>query len=93
MVFGHGEGDGAATEGLAAIDDEAAVAGLVRAYRAAGLAVKARTRTPQEVAALGTTWAGKLAFSGRTRGFLELTGRALGDGDDEGAADGRAAPR
>lgn len=92
VVFGHGEGDGAATEGLAAIDDEAAVAGLVRAYRAAGLAVKARTRTPQEVAALGTTWAGKLAFSGRTRGFLELTGHALADGDDEGAADGRAAP-
>lgn len=84
VVFGHGEGDGAATQGLTAVDDEVAVAALVRAYRGAGFAVKARTRTPQEVATLGTTWAGKLAFSGRTRGFLELTGHALAESGDAG---------
>lgn len=78
VVFGHGEGDGAATLGLTPPEDAAAVGRLVAAYADAGFMVEACTRTPAEVATLGTTWAGKLAFSGRTRRFLELTGRATG---------------
>jgi len=79
IVFGHGDGDGDNTRGLGltAPDDAVAVAGLLRVYREAGFAVRASTPTTADIAGLGTTWAGKLAFSGKRRQFLELRGCAI----------------
>lgn len=70
FVFGYGSGDGV---GLPAID----LQGLEAGYGAAGFDVRARTIGKGEVRALGTTWAGKLAFSGIARTFVALSGGCL----------------
>lgn len=66
IVFGYGASD---LLGLPPID----ASRLERAYAEAGLEISARSRTANEVRDIGTTWAGKLAFSGKTREFVELT--------------------
>lgn len=80
IVFGYGPGagvDAAAVSDLAlpALTD-ANLAALEAAYRASGFAVAARRLPLDEVRALPTTWAKRLAFSGRDRAFVELRGRA-----------------
>jgi 16S rRNA (adenine(1408)-N(1))-methyltransferase len=85
IVFGYGANAEAAAIralGLPAIDgdgagDGAADAGprLEAAYRAVGLSVRAHFPSLDEVRALPTTWAKRLAFSGRERRFVELRGR------------------
>ncbi len=75
FVFGYGSGDGV---GLPAIE----LRGLEAGYRAAGFDVRARTIAKEEVRALGTTWAGKLGFSGVARTFVELTGRRTSTATD-----------
>jgi hypothetical protein len=72
-VFGFGDADVATTGDL----DPRAWPALPRSYRDAGFAVTAAELPLDEVRALGTTWAGKLAFSGRARTFVELRGRAV----------------
>jgi hypothetical protein len=77
IVFGYGgTAEAAAIRdlGLSPIDD-AAGARLEAAYRAAGLSVRTRFPSLDEVRALPTTWAKRLAFSGRERRFVELRGR------------------
>lgn len=74
IVFGYGAGAeaGAIRDlGLPAIDDAACLR-LEAAYRQAGLAVRARRPSLDEVRALPTTWAKRLAFSGYERRFVEL---------------------
>ena len=80
FVFGYGpEADGTRVQELAlpAIDDDAGLAGLCARYRAAGFAVSARGVSVAEIRALPTTWAKRLAFSGRERPFVEVEGRAM----------------
>lgn len=75
FVFGYGpEADARmiADLGLPTIDP----ARLVAAYLTAGFAVRAAPRTAREIGELSTTWAKKLAFSGKARAFLELSGTA-----------------
>ena len=62
---------------LPAIDDDAGLAALCARYRAAGFAVSARGVSVAEIRALPTTWAKRLAFSGRERPFVEVQGRAV----------------
>jgi 16S rRNA (adenine(1408)-N(1))-methyltransferase len=73
IVFGYGVAETTAIRDLRLppIDDAAGVR-LEAAYRAAGLAVRARFPSVDEVRALPTTWAKRLAFSGRERRFVEL---------------------
>lgn len=73
VVFGLGPADAAAA--LPPLSD-AHLGHLARAYREAGLEVTARPTSRDEVGALPTTWAKKLAFSGNERRFVELLGRA-----------------
>lgn len=47
---------------------------LPAAYRAAGITASARAITTDEVRALPTTWAKKLAYSGKARTFVKVTG-------------------
>ena len=75
-------GYGTATEraairelGLPALDAPGALAALEDGYRAAGFGVRARVMSVDDVRALPTTWAKRLAFSGRERTFIELRGR------------------
>ena len=81
-AFGYGSDcDQAAIRdlGLPDVDmviDAQAGSALHAAYRAAGFAVSARELTLDEVRALPTTWAKRLAFSGRTRRFVVIDGRA-----------------
>jgi hypothetical protein len=78
-VFGYGAGAEAAPIrdlALPAIDD-GACARLEAAYRYAGLAVRARPLSHDELRALPTTWAKKLAFSGQDRRFVELRGHVV----------------
>lgn len=89
LCRGHAEirivlGYGPATEGamirelrLPALDVPAAVAELEGAYLAAGLAVRARAARVDEVRALPTTWAKRLAYSGHERRYVELRGRVV----------------
>jgi 16S rRNA (adenine(1408)-N(1))-methyltransferase len=58
--------------GLPDLDD---AAGLERAYREAGFTVVVRPVTRNDVRALGTTWAQKLAFSPVPRRFVAVRGR------------------
>lgn len=74
LVYGYGSADGLA---LPSID---AIAALTGGYRAAGFEVKAKEISREEIRALGTTWAGRLAFSGAERRFVEISGRASLDG-------------
>jgi hypothetical protein len=52
---------------------------LERGYDDAGFAVAARFVPLDEVRALPTTWAKRLAFSGHERPFVELNGRACSE--------------
>lgn len=74
VVFGYGAGDPAEVLALPTLDDDARLAALAHAYARAGLPVRARRMTRDEVCELPTTWAKKLAFSGNERRFVELTG-------------------
>ena len=79
IVFGYGpEADGALVKerALPAIDG-AGLAALGARYHAAGFAVRARGMSVEEVRALPTSWAKRLAFSGRERQFVEVQGRAV----------------
>ena len=79
IAFGYGpEADGTMVTELAlpAIAGDG-LAALGARYRAAGFAVRARCVTVAEVRALPTTWAKRLAFSGRQRQFVEVLGRAV----------------
>lgn len=79
IVFGYGpEADRALVKerALPAIDG-AGLAALAARYSAAGFAVRARGVSVAEVRALPTTWAKRLAFSGRERQFVEVQGRAV----------------
>jgi len=74
IVFGYGAGaEAGAIRDLALppIDDDACLR-LEAAYRQEGLAVRARRPALDEVRALPTTWAKRLAFSGYERRFVEL---------------------
>jgi 16S rRNA (adenine(1408)-N(1))-methyltransferase len=80
VVFGYGP----ATEGamirelaLPPLDAVGANAELERAYLAAGFAVHARAARVDEVRALPTTWAKRLAYSGHERRYVELRGRVV----------------
>jgi hypothetical protein len=77
FVFGYGAGvEAAAIRDLALPPiDDATSPRLEAAYRQAGLAVRARRLGVDEVRALPTTWAKRLAFSGYERRFIELRGR------------------
>jgi 16S rRNA (adenine(1408)-N(1))-methyltransferase len=80
FVFGYGsEADGTRVKELAlpAIDDDAGLAALSARYRATGFAVRARAVSVADIRALPTTWAKRLAFSGRPRPFVEVSGRAV----------------
>jgi 16S rRNA (adenine(1408)-N(1))-methyltransferase len=78
IVFGYGAAEVAAIRDLDLPPlDDAAGAQLAAAYRAAGVDVRARFPLLDEVRALPTSWAKRLAFSGRERRFMELRGRAL----------------
>ena len=81
IVFGYGaEADAAAMQALELppLDGRgAATTGALEAsYRAAGFSVSACLATRDDVRALPTTWAKRLAFSGRERRFITLTGQA-----------------
>lgn len=76
IVFGYGPADPAAVQGLPGLAEPGRLAALVGAYREAGFGVCARTLARERVGELGTTWAGKLAFSGGDRTFVELFGAA-----------------
>jgi hypothetical protein len=70
FVFGYGAGDGV---DLPPIE----LPTLEAAYARAGFGVRARFIPKEEVRALRTTWAGKLAFSGIQRRFVSIDGGAL----------------
>jgi 16S rRNA (adenine(1408)-N(1))-methyltransferase len=72
IVFGWTDVDAIAALGLPAAPS---LPGIEAAYRAAGFAVRARALGREELRALPTTWAGKLAFSQRERAFVALAGR------------------
>jgi hypothetical protein len=79
VLFGYGpRTDGAVIRAheLPPLDDPAAMDALEHAYRDAGFAVAARFVAREEVRALPTTWAKRLAYSGHERHFVELSGRA-----------------
>jgi 16S rRNA (adenine(1408)-N(1))-methyltransferase len=77
VVFGYGrETDPAASAlHLPPLEERAVLDHLRHAYREAGFAVRARQVPVHEVAALPTTWAKKLAYSGKRRVFAEILGR------------------
>jgi 16S rRNA (adenine(1408)-N(1))-methyltransferase len=79
IVFGysHQTDPAAATLDLPPLEQVGALARLKNAYREAGFAVTARYTTIDEVAALPTTWAKKLAYSGKRRIFTEILGVRL----------------
>ena len=82
VVFGYGAGSerGAiAGSGLPA-PEALSLVELAGRYRQAGFAVELRPMPLADVAALPTTWAKKLAFSGRDRCFWRITGRAIDAG-------------
>jgi 16S rRNA (adenine(1408)-N(1))-methyltransferase len=79
VVFGHGpEAEAGVVRelGLPAFS-ESSLAMLEARYREAGFEVHARWMPLEEVRALPTTWAKRLAFSGHARTFVEVRGRAL----------------
>jgi 16S rRNA (adenine(1408)-N(1))-methyltransferase len=83
VLFGYGPGADAAmirALDLPPLDADAAASMLEARYREAGLAVIARRPSLEEVRALPTTWAKRLAFSARERAFIELRGKAVGGG-------------
>jgi 16S rRNA (adenine(1408)-N(1))-methyltransferase len=79
IVLGYherAEGGVVRAAGLRPIEDPTLALDLAAGYLAAGFAVAIRPLPSAEVRALPTTWAKKLAFSGRQRLFLEIAGRA-----------------
>jgi len=79
VVFGYGPQIDAATIralALPALDAPGRLAALEAAYGAAGFAARARPVARDEVRALPTTWAKKLAFSGHARAFVAVRARA-----------------
>jgi hypothetical protein len=81
VLFGYGaEPERAAMRelGLVRLELETLMA-LEHAYDDAGFAVAARFAALDEVRDLPTTWAKRLAFSGRERRFVELKGSAFGE--------------
>jgi 16S rRNA (adenine(1408)-N(1))-methyltransferase len=81
VLFGYSpQTEGAAIHelGLPRLDDPATLPALENAYRAAGFAVAARYVDLDEVRALATTWAKRLAYSGHERLFVELRGKVIG---------------
>jgi hypothetical protein len=78
VLFGYGpETERTAIRELALPPlDARTPAALERAYADAGFAVAARFAALEEVRALPTTWAKRLAYSGHERRFIELAGRA-----------------
>jgi len=79
VLFGYGvETERAAMRDLALPPLEAAtLTALERTYADAGFTVAGRFVPLDEVRALPTTWAKRLAYSGRERQFIELAGRSL----------------
>jgi hypothetical protein len=80
VLFGYGpETDGTAMRELAlpSLDSPETFADLANAYEDAGFAVTVRAVDLDEVRALPTTWAKRLAFSGHRRRFVELRGRVV----------------
>jgi 16S rRNA (adenine(1408)-N(1))-methyltransferase len=78
VLFGYGPvADGAAMHELRlpSLDEAGALQALERAYADAALAVTAQIVQRDEVRALPTTWAKRLAYSGHARRFVELAGR------------------
>ena len=82
VVFGYGaDSERGAIAGLGLPAPEAlSLVELAGRYRQAGFAVEVRPLPLADVAALPTTWAKKLAFSGRDRRFWRITGRAIDPG-------------
>jgi len=87
VVFGYGtETESSAMRELALPPLEgAALTALERAYDDAGFGVAARFATLDEVRALPTTWAKRVAYSGHERRFVEISGRAFGESPVSGA--------
>jgi len=79
VLFGYGvETERAAMRDLALPPLEAdTLTALERTYEEAGFTVAGRFVPLDEVRALPTTWAKRLAYSGRERQFIELAGRSL----------------
>ena len=80
VLFGYGvETERAAMRDLALPPLEAdTLTALERTYEEAGFTVAGRFVPLDEVRALPTTWAKRLAYSGRERQFIELAGRSNG---------------
>lgn len=78
FVFGYGADSERATIASLALPapQDLSAAELTGRYREAGFDVRVAMPSLNEVAALPTTWARKLAFSGKTRTFWRLHGRA-----------------
>jgi 16S rRNA (adenine(1408)-N(1))-methyltransferase len=78
-VFGYGEDGDPATASLRLPDlqDPSTITGLVGSYRDAGFEVSTRLIDTSDLAALPTTWAKKLAYSDKSRRFIEIRGRVL----------------
>jgi hypothetical protein len=78
VLFGYGsETERGAIRELALPSlDVTTLAALERAYDDAGFTIAARFAALDDVRVLPTTWAKRLAYSGRERRFVELGGRA-----------------
>jgi hypothetical protein len=80
IVFGYGGDVGAdasaVTELALPAIDEAGLAALAATYREVGFEVTARRVGVDTVRALGTAWSGRLAWSGKARTFVEVSGTA-----------------
>jgi 16S rRNA (adenine(1408)-N(1))-methyltransferase len=75
FLYGYGatrEGRKVDALGLSEIGGSSALRALERAYSAAGLEVRGRYVSCEEVALVQSAWAKKLAFSGVERVFVEL---------------------
>ena len=80
VLFGYGRGteEAAIRElGLPALEVPETIVELERAYRTAGFGVAARRVDSDEVRALPTTWAKRLAYSGHERAFVEVAGESV----------------
>jgi hypothetical protein len=77
VVMGYDAvGDPQTAKTLPPLGRERLVDEVVPCYRAAGFAVRAMPTTLDDLRALGTTWASRLAF-GRDRSFWKLEGRVV----------------
>lgn len=79
-LFGYGpEADGAMVRDLALpnLASAGTLSTLEATYAEAAMAVRARHVTRDDLRALSTSWAKKLAFSCRERVFVEVTGLCM----------------